>query len=134
MPRLATTPRKPAEQLRRRNRPDDWCVLPAAGCSQAPPKWPSGKPSAAESTLWRRLWRLPVACWWLEQQVDPGIVAAYVRLAVSKPEHASTLKLMSELGLTPAAMLRLRLVVEVPEAESKPSRDPYRHLRAVSER
>jgi len=84
--------------------------------------------------LWKRLWKLPVAAWWHEQQVDSGIVAAYVRLAVSKPEHASTLKLMVELGLTPAAMLRLRLVVEVPEAESKPSADPYRHLRAVSER
>ena len=60
--------------------------------------------------------------------------APHVRLAVSNPEHASTLKLMSELGLTPAALLRLRLVVEVPEPESKPSKGPYRHLRAVSDR
>jgi hypothetical protein len=56
-----------------------------------------------------------------------------VRLHLSKPEHASTLKLMSELGLTPASMLRLRLVVDVPEPAAKPSADPYRHLRAVIE-
>ncbi len=131
--RLATASRKPAEQLRRRNRPDEWTVLPADGCSKVAPKWPNGKPSAAESALWRRLWRLPVAAWWHEQRIEPTIIAAYVRLAVSKPEHASTLKLMSELGLTPAALLRLRLVVEVPEPESGPSADRYRHLRVVAE-
>lgn len=41
---------------------------------------------------------------------------------------------MGELGLTPAAVLRLRLVVEQPEPERAPREDPYRHLRAVSER
>jgi hypothetical protein len=124
-------PRKPDEQLRRRNRPEEWTVLPSEGCKLPVPRWPAGKPSAAESALWRRLWRLPVAAWWHEQQVDPGIVAAYVRLASSKPEHASTLKLMSELGLTPAAMLRLRLVVEVPDPKTKPTADPYTHLRVA---
>jgi hypothetical protein len=125
-------PRKPSEQLRRRNRPEEWTVLPAAGPKLAAPKWPGGKTTASEVALWRRLWRLPVAAWWREQQIDPGIVASYVRLATAKPEHASTLKLMTELGLTPASMLRLRLVVEQPEAERKPKPDPYRHLRAVS--
>lgn len=134
MPRLATSPRKPAEQLRRRNRPDEWTVLPADGCSKAAPKWPSGKPSAVESALWRRLWRLPLASWWWEQRIEPTIIARYVRLSLKRPEHATVGQLERELALTPAAMLRLRLVVEVPEPESKPSADPYRHLRAVSER
>ena len=36
-------------------------VLPAEGCRQAAPVWPLGKPSTAESTLWKRLWALRVA-------------------------------------------------------------------------
>jgi hypothetical protein len=108
-------------------------VLPAAGCTKAVPKWPNGKATAAQSALWKRLWKLPVAAWWHEQKIEPSIVAAYVRLATAKPEHASVLKLMTELGLTPAAMLRLRLVVELPEPEAKPSADPYRHLRVAGE-
>jgi hypothetical protein len=131
LPRLATTPHKPADALRRRNRPEDWTVLPAAGCSKPVPKWPSSKASSAETALWKRLWKLPVVAWWHEQKIEPTIVASYVRLASAKPEHASVLKLMTELGLTPAAMLRLRLVVEQPEPESKPSVDPYRHLRVA---
>jgi hypothetical protein len=123
--------RKPLQQHRRRNRPDEWTVLPAAGCSLPVPKWPAGKATAAESALWKRLWRLPVAAWWHEQKIEPTIVASYVRLATTKPEHASVLKLMTELGLTPASMLRLRLVVEVPEPETKPAADPYRHLRVA---
>src|SRR6266536_931891 len=126
--------RKPLEQLRRRNRPEDWTVLPAAGCSLPAPKWPSGKPTPAESVLWKRLWKLPVSAWWHEQRIEPFIVARYVRLSLKKPEHATVGQLERELGLTPGAMLRLRLVVEVPEPETKPTADPYRHLRAVSEK
>jgi hypothetical protein len=124
-------PRKPDEQLRRRNRPEEWTVLPGEGCKLPVPKWPAGKATSAESALWKRLWKLPVAAHWHEQKIEPTIVAAYVRLSTTKPEHASVLKLMSELGLTPAAMLRLRLVVEVPEPETKPTADPYRHLRVA---
>jgi hypothetical protein len=126
-------PRKPDEQLRRRNRPDSWTVLPAEGCSRAAPKWPAGKATTAEAALWKRLWHLPIAAWWREQQVEPMIVARYVRLSLQRPEHATVGQLERELGLTPAAMLRLRLVVEVPEPETKPSADPYRHLRVASE-
>jgi hypothetical protein len=39
------------------------------------------------------------------------VIARYVSLSVSKPEHATVGRLESELGLTPAAMLRMRLVV-----------------------
>jgi hypothetical protein len=121
-------PLKPREQLRRRNAPESWTVLPREGCKLPVPKWPGpGRVPA----LWGRLWKLPVACYWHELQVEPSIVATYVTLSQRKPEHASVLKLATELGLTPAAMLRLRLVVEVPEPETKPTADPYRHLRVA---
>ena len=77
------------------------------------------------------MWRLPVAAYWHETQTDPSVVAMYVTLSERKPEHASVLKLATELGLTPASMLRMRLVVEQPEPEAKPVVDPYRHLQVA---
>jgi hypothetical protein len=79
--------------------------------------------------LWRRLWALPVAAWWREQMIEPAIVAVFVRLVVAKPEHASAMRLMSELGLTPASLVRLRLVVEQPEPAVPRVPDPYAHLK-----
>jgi hypothetical protein len=131
MPSRVPKPRKPAEQLRRRNRPEEWTVLPVEGCKLSAPKWPTGAAAKAEADLWRRLWALPIAAWWREQQIEPAIVARYVRLATAKPEHASVSKLESDLGLTPAAMLRMRLMVEQPEPEAKPTVDPYRHLKVA---
>jgi hypothetical protein len=118
---------KPREQLRRRNRPEEWVALPPK-CTLRPPAWPLPKASTAESALWKRLWALPVAAFWHEQAVEPSIVARYVRLALSKPEHAAVGRLETELGLTPAALARLRLVVETPEPEPEPGPDPYAHL------
>jgi hypothetical protein len=84
--------------------------------------------------LWKRLWALPIAAWWHETRISPTVVARYVTLAVSKPEHATVGQLERELGLTPAAMLRMRLVVEQPEPSVEALPDPYRHLRvAVAE-
>ena len=57
----------------------------------------------------------PVARFWHELQLEPPIVATYVTLSQRKPEHASVLRLATELGLTPASILRMRLVVEQPE-------------------
>jgi hypothetical protein len=122
---------KPAEQLRRRNRPEEWTVLPSGGCTLAAPKWPAGKASKEEADLWRRLWALPVACWWWEQRIEPSVVARYVSLSFEKPAHATVSKLETELGLTPAAMLRMRLIVEHPEVEPVEGDDPYAHLRVV---
>lgn len=125
-------PSKPREQLRRRNRPEDWTILPAEGCTLPVPKWPTGeKPSPAEAALWKRLWKLPVAAWWHAQAIEPSVVAMYVTLAIGKPSHASVLALARELGLTPASLQRMRLVVEQPEPKQKPTEDPYRHLRAA---
>jgi hypothetical protein len=124
-------PRKPSEQLRRRNAPEQWTSLPAEGCSLAALKWPFGKPSKAEADLWARLWALPVAQYWHEQRIEPTIVATYARLSTTKPEHAANLKLMTELGLTPASLQRLRLIVEAAEEEPEPRADPYAHLRVA---
>jgi len=74
---------------------------------------------------------LPVACWWHEQRIEPTVVARYVSLAISKPALATLSRLESDLGLTPAGMLRMRLVVEHPEPEAKATVDPYRHLRVA---
>jgi hypothetical protein len=49
---------------------------------------------------------------------------------MKKPEHATVATLERELGLTPAAMLRMRLVVEEPEPVEQPTESPYSHLRA----
>jgi hypothetical protein len=122
-------PRKPAEQLRRRNRPEDWTVLPAEGCSTAAPAWPDGTASADEKKLWTTLWKLPIAAWWHEQRIPVTVVARYVALRLAKPEHATVGKLETELGLTPAAMLRMRLVVEENEKVEPVGDDPYGHLR-----
>ena len=131
MPERLPKRRKPAEQLRRRNPPEQWTALPAGGCDLRAPTWPSGKPSKAEAALWKRLWALPVAAWWHSQRVEPFVVAMYVSLAIEKPAHSSVLALARELGLTPAAQQRMRLVVEHPEPEATPAVDPYRHLRVA---
>ena len=123
---------KPPEQLRRRNAPEAWTVLPADGSTAAAPDWPIGVPSADESKLWVRLWATPISAWWRDQRIEPHIVATYVRLALEKPSHASVLSLARELGLTPASLQRMRLVVEHPEPKSttaKPAADPYAHKR-----
>src|SRR4051794_16965624 len=110
--------KKPLEQLRRRNRPDEWVILPAEGCSVPPPRWPLGVASKDEAALWRELWRTPVASWWWEQRTPVSVVARYVSLSISKPEHAQVGSLERELGLTPASMTRLRLTIETPEPEA----------------
>src|SRR5436190_1937625 len=118
MPSKLPRPRKAAEQLRRRNPPEQWTSLPAEGCTLAVPKWPGpGKVPA----LWARLWRLPIASYWHEQRIEPSVVARYVTLSTAKPESPAVSRLEAELGLTPAAMLRMRLVVEHPEPIAKAS-------------
>ena len=130
MSRLPTTPRKPADQLRRRNPPDQWTSLPAEGCKLAAPAWPG---SGKVPPLWARLWKLPVAAYWHELRIEPSVVARYVTLSIEKPESPAVSKLETELGLTPAALLRMRLLVEVPEEEdAREGLDHYQHLKAVS--
>jgi phage terminase small subunit len=56
-----------------------------------------------------------------------------VALSTSKPESPAVSRLEGELGLTPAAMLRLRVVVEPAEDVGDGDEpDHYAHLRAVA--
>jgi hypothetical protein len=96
-----------------------------------PPVWPLGRAAKAEAELWRRLWALPIAAWWWEQKIEAFVVARYVRLALAKPEHAAVSRLEADLGLTPAALLRMRLTVEHPEQQPAAVPDPYRHLKVA---
>ena len=121
--------RRPQERITRRDRRADWVILPFSGTSDPPPPWPDGKPTAREMAIWKHLWGLPVSVWWREQRISPLIVADYVRLRAEKPEHAATNQLARELGLTPGAMLRLRLIVEKPKSKPESQPDPYAHLR-----
>jgi hypothetical protein len=121
--------RRPQERIQRRDRRADWVILPFSGTQARPPAWPDGIPSDQELAHWEHLWSLPVSLWWREQRISPLIVADYVRLRASKPEHSTCSQLAKELGLTPAAMLRLRLIVEKPESEPESHADPYAHLR-----
>lgn len=121
--------RKPPEQLRRRNAPETWTVLPPEGCSLPAPAWPGEEPSPEEAALWARLWASPVACWWHDQAVEPSVVSRYVELRFAKPALAVLSRIEGELGLTPASLMRLRLLVEHPEPEPDPGVDPYAHLR-----
>ena len=105
--------------------------MPSEGCKRPAPKWPSGSPSPVELALWKRLWALPIAAWWHEQQIEPFVVGRYVSLAVSKPAHAAVSRLEADLGLTPAALLRMRLMVEHPESVEAERSDPYRHLKVA---
>lgn len=68
-----------------------------------------------------------------EQHIAATVVARYVRLSLAKPEHATVGQLERELGLTPAAMLRMRLVVETPEEQPAQLPAPYAHLRSEFE-
>jgi hypothetical protein len=100
-------------------------VLPAAGCRVHAPAWPVGDPTEDELATWRHLWALPVAAWWHEQHVSPGVVARYVTLRIAKPEHAATGQLERELALTPASAARAKLVVGRVQAKKTRVDSPY---------
>ena len=99
-------------------------ILPAAGRQGPPPKWPSGhKPSRAERAAWRRLWSLPQAVAWETLPGIPEVVERYARAscAVAKDLDEGQVRaamlaqlrgLESDLGLTPAALARLRWSIE----------------------
>jgi hypothetical protein len=105
----------------------DWTVVPAARCTLPVPKWPLGRQPTAALALWKRLWALPIARFWHEQQIEPSVVARYVLLALTQPQLTATARLEADLGLTPAGMARLRVVVERPETPKLVTRR-YDHL------
>lgn len=119
-------PGPPAKKdARRRNARPDWRTLPADGRSGRAPAWPIGRPSKAETALWRSLWSTPQAVAW-EELGWVRLVCRYARLLLSAevPDAPVTLlgevrQLEDRLGLSPMAMRRLQW--EIGEAAAKPS-------------
>ena len=115
---MPADPGKPSP--RRRNAAPSYATLPAAGPGIRAPRWPFGTPREDEAVLWRDLWGRPAAAMWHAQRIAPAIVARYCRMLASEmagaPRHGAALsRLEGDLGMTPAALARLHLRVEVPE-------------------
>lgn len=112
---------KPTPQRRRRNAAPSDAILPAEGPKIRPPAWPLADPNPAQRALWSDLWSRPIAVVWHSQRIPPSVIARYVALAVQPPTPALSAQLMAlenGLGLTVAAMARLRLRVEPDEVVS----------------
>lgn len=84
-------------------------TLPTVPSRLKAPPWPFGTPSEVELTLWRDLWRRPVAHLWRSQHIAPMVVARYVRVLVANPAAGSLAQMESGLGLTPASLGRLKV-------------------------
>ena len=108
-------PPKPAGQRRRRNLPTVPTErLPADGRSGPVPPWPLSAPADDELSLWESLWQSPQATVW-ERTGVARTVARYVRTVTRAESPEATGAILSEarrleesLGLSPAALLRLR--------------------------
>lgn len=113
------TPKSP-ETRARRNKTVAMTRLPKSGRTGRTPKWPLPKPAKADAlsrhtdTVWHELWTTPQAVQW--ERMGAGTlreVAAYARFRAMADygdldaQRESRL-LGDRLGLTPAAMLRLR--------------------------
>lgn len=109
----------------RRERKDDkagWWLLPPEGRDGAVPGWPMHGESEfpAEREMWERLWATPQAVVW-EELGWTLEVALYCRcMAMAEQgdiKAAGEARQWSDrLGLNPAAMLRNRWKVDVPQA------------------
>jgi hypothetical protein len=91
-------------------------TLPTGPSRLKAPSWPFGTPSETELTLWKDLWRRPVAHLWRSQHIAPMVVARYVRVLVANPAAGSLAQMESGLGLTPASLGRLHVSFERPHA------------------
>jgi hypothetical protein len=89
-------------------------VLPTGISRLKPPAWPLGDPNPQELALWVDLWRRPVAHLWRTMYVPPLVVARYVRVVSANPASGSLAQMESGLGLTPAALGRLKVTFETP--------------------
>lgn len=116
-------------------------ILPAEGRPGPPPKWPSHKkPSPAERAAWKRLWSLPQACAWEAIPGTDEIVQRYVRTSVAAARlldngqvHAALLaqlrSMEMDLGLTAAAMARLRWTIDDDDTGTSGQVTPLRPVR-----
>jgi hypothetical protein len=115
----------PKQNAVRRNIRPDWVRLPSEGRTAPAPKWPLGKPTAAEAAVWKELWSLPQALMW-EKFRWWRTVARYVRilqraevLDASRDAMSEARQLEEHLGLTPKAMKALLWVVVDDEVAAK---------------
>lgn len=114
----------------RRDRKEDkagWRLLPPDGRDAALPAWPLGEPAdgvemdrEAEVRTWETLWRTPQAVVWEElgwtQEV--ALYCRYMAMAGAGDMKAAgeARQWSDRLGLNPAAMMRNRWKVDVPQA------------------
>jgi hypothetical protein len=87
-------------------------VLPTGVSRLKPPAWPLGEANPQELALWVDLWRRPVAHLWRTMHVPPVVPARYVRVLLANPASGSLAQMESGLGLTPAALGRLKVTFE----------------------
>lgn len=109
----------------RRNIRPDWTRLPMEGRKTPAPKWPLGKGSPGELTVWRELWSLPQALMW-EKFRSFRTVARYVRILqraesvdASRDAMSEARQLEEHLGLTPRSMKNLMWIVVDDEVAAK---------------
>lgn len=108
-------------------------VLPKAGRVGELPEWPLDGQSPSEARKWRKLWKLPVATVWDDQEGYVDVVARYVRqsviieLSLAEGEYgvvarlgAQLITMEDRLGLTPIAMARLECTVGEPQGAPAP--------------
>lgn len=106
--------------------------LPAKGRKGSTPAWPKGVTKPADMTIWRELWKTPMAAAW--ERLGYERTVARLALLLGKAEtlmsegrfhpqiFAEVRQLEDRLGLNPLALLRLRWEVSSDElAERRPA-------------
>lgn len=121
---MGVPPKHPSER-RRRNTPEQWRQLPAAGRKGPVPKWPitHAPADSAELELWKTLWKTPQAIVWAEQGAQ-RVVARYcmhlVQVETRQPETrllAEVRQLEQLLLLSPGALAKARMEIVGDELE-----------------
>jgi len=122
-------PKDPASRRRRNAPPAAVRTLPAGGYQGPVPEWPFGRCTKAVAAVWEQLWRKPQGAAWVDLGYE-HVVARLAQLMVAAMKPGAPAQMLAEvrqledrLGLNPAAMQRLRWVVEEAEpAEVVPLR------------
>jgi hypothetical protein len=124
---------------RSERRKDGWTELPAKSGIRAP-AWPLVKQTAAEKTLWAKLWKKPQAVAWKKLGLDLQ-VAAYVRSFLESTEQGAPASLKTTvlrqedtLGLSTVGMNALRWRIVEDELATKRSSGPRAVEAAPEER
>jgi hypothetical protein len=128
--RARSGPAKDPNALRRERDKSEWRDLPKSGRTGRVPAWPLTKATPRERTHWNRLWKMPQAIVWEEQQQHLQ-VAIYVRRLVESESRGSKVNLGTlvkqlgeDLGLSLTGMARhqWRIVEDPQSAKAAPAR------------